>query len=231
MQVGAAIFRRGSAVLIVFDRPGVVDTAPLRDDPVFGTATVQNLATATVVRVQVDVGSTLSPRRTQRYWQIAAIPGQPTFQPIQATVANDRLVLAAATPGNVVSITDPDTGATLLVGTQRRDGQGVPARRRSPEFTLLPTWLGVAVEPKADTVALRPTQLGFVIDGAIALSPPSDIADQLARSVGLTRQFDFPRQPTGALLQSLQRLVIEDATSPPLARGQRHLPVVSGARR
>ena len=33
-----------------------------------------------------------------------------------------------------------DTGATLLVGTQRHDGQAVPAERRTPEFTLLPTW-------------------------------------------------------------------------------------------
>ena len=66
----------------------------------------------------------------------------------------------------MISLVDPDTGATLLVGTQRRNGQGVPVLRKSAEFTLLPTWQGVAVEPNADTIALRPTPQGFMVAGA-----------------------------------------------------------------
>ena len=220
-QVGVAIFRRATAGLIVFDRPLAVDTAPLRDDPVFGTAVQQTLPTATVIRVQLKADTVLSASRAEGAWRITTASKQPSLQPIQATVADDSLLLAAAMPAGVVSLTDPDTGATLLVGTLRRDGQGVPMLRRSPEFTLLPTWLGVVVEPKADTVTLRPTQQGFVIAGAHTLSPPSDIADQLAHSVGLTRQFDFPNQHTAVLLQVLQRQMAEDAKSPPLARGPR----------
>jgi hypothetical protein len=84
---------------------------------------------------------------------------------------------------------------------------------------LLPTWLGVVVVPNADTMALRPTPQCFVIAGAHTLTPPSDIADQLAHSVGLTRQFDFPSQPVAVLQQRLQAQMTEDATTPPLARG------------
>jgi hypothetical protein len=68
-------------------------------------------------------------------------------------------------------------------------------------------------------MALRPTPQGFVIAGAHTLTPPSDIADQLAHSVGLTRQFDFPSQPVAVLQQRLQAQMTEDATTPPLARG------------
>jgi hypothetical protein len=220
-QVGVAVFRRGFAALIVFDRPSTIDATSLRDDPVFGTVSVQTLPTATLIRVQLDAATALSTSRIADAWHISAVAREPTLHPIQATVADDRLVLLAAAPGNVVSVVDPDSGATLLVGTQRREGQGVPVPHNSPEFTLLPTWQGVVVVPNADTVTLRPTAQGFVIAGALALSPPSDIPDQLARSIGLTRQFDFPSQPNEVLLQRLQRQIVEDASSPPLARGPR----------
>ena len=61
--------------------------------------------------------------------------------------------------------------------------------------------------------------------GGLALSPQSDVADLLAQSVGLARQFDFPNLPTVALLERLRRQVIEDAAAAPLARGPKRLAV------
>ncbi|HME24962.1 MAG TPA: hypothetical protein VKI44_27145 [Acetobacteraceae bacterium] len=220
-QLGVAAFRRGSAALIVFDQPRNIDLSPLRDDPVFGTAIVQTLQTSTVIRLTLDPAMAVSTLRTPGAWRITAVPLEPTLRPIQAAVVDDRFVLPAVAPGTVVSVADPDTGATLLVGTQRRDGQGVPAARHSPEFTLLPTWQGVAVEATADTVTLRPAPQGFIVVGALNLSPPSAISDQLAHAAGLTRQFDFPSQPVAALQQRLQGQVVETAAAPPLARGPR----------
>ncbi len=220
-QLGVAAFRRGNAALIVFDQPRSIDLSPLRNDPEFGTAIVQTLPTATVIRLMLDPAMALSASRTPAAWRITAVPLEPTLRPIQTTVADDRLVLTAAAPGMVVGVADPDTGATLLVGTQRSDGQGVPAERRSPEFNLLPTWQGVAVEATADTVTLRPTPQGFIVGGAANLSPTSGAADQLAHAVGLTRQFDFPSQPAAVLQQRLQRQMADDAAAPPLARGPR----------
>ncbi len=218
-QLGVALFRRGRTALIVFDQPIRIDISPLLDDPVFGAAIVQTLQTATVIRLPLDTTMALSPTRTRDAWHITAVPLEPTLRPIQATVVDDRLVLRANDVGAVISLVDPDTGATLLVGTQRRNGQGVPVLRRSAEFALLPTWQGVAVEPNADTVALRPTPQGFMVAGAFTLSPSSDIADMLGGSAGLTRHFDFPSQPTAILLRNLRRQVSEAAASAPLARG------------
>lgn len=220
-QLGVAAFRRANTALIVLDQRRVIDTSALRDDPVFGTATVQMLPAATVIRVQLDPATALTLSRTAEAWRITSVPREPALRPIKATVADDRLVLLAAAPSTVVNVADPNTGATLLVGTQRRDGQGVPAELRSPELALLPTWLGVAVEANADTVAMRPTPQGFTIAGAPNLSPRSDMAEQLAHAAGLTRRFDFPSQPSGSLRQQLQRQVAEGAMAPPLARGPR----------
>jgi len=215
------MFHRGDAALIVFDQRLPIDLTSLRDIPAFGTATLQSLPTATVIRVVLDPGMALASARVTDTWRITASQHEPTLRPIQATVASDRMLLSAQLPGSVVTLTDPDTGSILLVGTQRREGQGVPAQRRSPEFSLLPTWQGVAVEANAETVALRPTQQGFVLAGNLILSPLVDIADQLVGAVGLTKQFEFASQPTDILLQRMHREVTEDAMTPPLARGPR----------
>ncbi|HET7881969.1 MAG TPA: hypothetical protein VFL55_13875 [Acetobacteraceae bacterium] len=221
IQVGVAVLRRGTTGLIVFDQPGAIDLSTVRDDPHFGSATVQTLQTATVIRLPLDASIALTPTRTRDAWRITAAPLEPALRPIQASVADDRLVLRAMQPGAVVSLLDPETGAALLVGTQRQPGQGVPALRRSAEFNLLPTWQGVAIEPNADTIALRPGPQGFIVSGATAISPPSDIAEQLSHSVGLARLFDFPNQSVSALLQLLARQVSDNAAAPPLARGAR----------
>lgn len=218
-QLGIAAFRRGNIALIVLDQPHTIDLTRWRDDRVFGGSTVQTLPTATVIRIPLDPSMTLVPSRTADGWRIAPIAHEPDLQPILTKVTDDRLVLQAGSPGMVVTVIDPDTGATLLVGTQRRDGQGVPTQRRSPEFILVPTWQGVVLEPNADTVALRPTPQGFVVAGTRALSPQSDTGDQLAHAAGLTRRFDFPNQANAALLERLQRQMTADASAPPRARG------------
>jgi hypothetical protein len=220
--VGVAAFRRGNAAIVVFDQRNPIDTAALHDDPVFGTATVQLLPAATVMRIRLDAGVALALSRTANVWRIATVAAAPMLRPIPASVSDNRLVLSAAAPGSVVTIADPDTGTTLLVGTQLHEGQGMPARRRSSEFTVLPTWQGVAVEAIGDMMTMRQVQDGFVLAGGpegLAVSPPADVADLLAHTDGLTRQFDFPNLPSTALMQRLRRQVTDDATTPPLGRG------------
>src|SRR5208337_2712579 len=80
--------------------------------------------------------------------------------------------------GRVVRLTDPDTGALLLAGTQRSGAHGIPATRRSPTFLLLPSWQGVADAasaltrildlPALDVSALRQRMRTAVADAALA---------------------------------------------------------------
>ena len=222
--LGVAAFRRGNGAVVVFDQPLTLDLSQLQDDPVFGTAVVQILPDATVIRLRMDGGTALSISSTQRAWQIGSAATEPNPRPIPAIAANGRMVLSASTPGKVVTLADPDNGATLLVGTQRRNGQGTPLERRTVDFLLLPTWQGVAVVPISDKVAMRPIQDGFVVSGGatgLSLSPSQDIAAQIARAAGLTRQFDFPDQSTQTLLKTLRRQTMESAMTPARARGPR----------
>lgn len=220
--VGVAAFRRRNVALIVIDQPLQIDLTPLRTDPVFGSASSQTLAAATVIRVHLDAGMSLSLSKTPHAWRVAAGTAAPKLRPIASVQADHRLTLSAAAPGTVVTIADPDTGATLLIGTQLQDGQGVPARRRAAQFAVLPSWQGVAVEAIADTLALSATEDGFVLTSGpegLALSPPPDAAELLANADGLSRQFDFPSLSAEVLMRRLGRQVTEDAMTRPLARG------------
>jgi hypothetical protein len=222
--LGVAAFRRGDFAVIVLDQPCSIDLAPLHDDKVFGTAKVETLPGGTVIRLRLDRGRALSASQTASTWHITSVADAPKLRPIIASAADGRLTLAATAPGKVLSVTDPDTGSTLLVGTQQRDGQGVVVEHRAVEYTLPPTWQGVVIEPIADTLALRTTQDGFVLTGppgGLVQSPPANIADQLAHSASVTRQFDFPGQPVPALLRRLGTLVDQDAATAPLSRGPR----------
>jgi hypothetical protein len=220
--VGVAAFRRGNAAYVVFDQQLLIDLSSLRDDPVFGSASIQQLPTATVIRLRLVPGNALALSQAPHIWRITAAPDEPKLQPIHATAANGRLVMPATAPGRVVSIADPDTGATLLVGTQRQPGQGVPILRQAVEFLLMPTWQGIAVEPIGDDIVLRPGQDGFVLTGGtegLALSPAPDPANVLVRADALTRRFDFAALPADALLQRLRRQFVDNAAAPALGRG------------
>ncbi len=222
--LGVAAFRRGNGAVVVFDQALTLDLSALHDDPVFSTAVVQTLPDATVVQLRLEGGTTLAVSSTQHAWRIGSAAAEPNPRPIPAVAADGRLVLSASSPGKVVALSDPETGATLLVGTLRRDGQSTPMERRTVDFLLLPTWLGVAVVPISDQVAMRPIQDGFVVSGGatgLSLSPSQDIAAQIARAAGLTRQFDFPDQPTPTLLETLRRQRVDSAMTPARARGPR----------
>ena len=219
---GAASFRNGDSVYVVFDERRPVDMGALQNDPVFGGVSVQLLANGTLIRVPLSAA--LSPALTQlpQGWRIAALTTAPKQQPIAVSSANGRLDLLAEQSGDVVSLADPATGATLLVGTQHRPGQGLAASRRSTDFILRPTTQGVVVEPLSDSIVLTQVPTGFSLAGGpagLALSPQTSITTAMMDAAHLTERFDFSTMPTDALLRLANRQIADAAASPPLARG------------
>jgi tetratricopeptide (TPR) repeat protein len=222
---GAASFRGRDSIYIVFDERRPVDLAALKDDPVFAAASVQLLPNGTLLRVPVPASLSVALTQLPRGWRIAALATTPKQQPIATSFVDGRLNLAAEQSGDVVSLADPDTGATLLVGTQHRPGQGVATGRRSTEFILRPTLQGVVVEPLSDAIALKQVPAGFSLTGnpdGLALSPPSSTTEGLMDAVGLTRRLDFATMQPEALLQRATRQLRETAAAPQLARGVKH---------
>nr|WP_294528538.1 hypothetical protein [uncultured Rhodopila sp.] len=222
---GAAAFREGDTTYVVFDERRPIDMVSLRSDPVFGQATVQTLPNGTLLALPLPPSQSVAVTQTPQGWRVAALSAVPKPQPIAAIQASGRLTLPAEQAGEVVSMADPDTGATLLIGTQRRPGQAVAHGRLAVEFILRPTLQGVVVEPLSDSVALRTAPSGFILGGGpagLALSEPAG-ADGLMAASSLTRRLKFVTAThPDALMRHLTEQVSDAATTPPMARGPKH---------
>jgi tetratricopeptide (TPR) repeat protein len=222
---GAAAFRSGDSAYVVFDEQRPVDMSQLRNDPFFHAASVQILPNGTLLRVLLPAAQWMALTQMPQGWRIAALTTEPKQQPITVTTTDGRLNLTAEQSSNVVSLADPDTGATLLVGTQHRSGQGVATSRRATEFILRPTIQGVVVEPLSDSIVLRQVPTGFVLVGGpagLALSPQTSMTAALMDAAHLTRRFEFSTMPPDALLRIGNKQIAEAAAASPLARGGKH---------
>ena len=221
-STSAAAFRRGDEAVLVFDERRPIDTAALRNDHVFGAAEIRLLPDATVLRLGLPAGQALHLWRTQEGWAVAA-GDEPALHPIRPELDSGteglRLRLPAQAPGRSVTVPDPLTGGTLLVGTQREPGQGVAVPHGTPEFTLLPTWQGVAVVAVSDELVLHETATGFLLGSAeprrgLLLSKAEADLGALDDAIRLTRRFDFPALPLPALLQRLQGAAAGSGSEP-----------------
>ncbi len=219
---GAAVFQRGGATFVVFDERRPVDMAALHDDPVFRQAAVQLLPSGTLLRLPVPNGVSVAVSLTPQGWRIAGLTAAPKLQPIVATYVNGSINLAAEQPSDVISLADPETGATLLVGTQHRPGQAVATGRRTTEFSLRATGLGVVVEPLSDAIALKIVPNGFLLTGrpnGLAVSPPSSVTDAMMQAAHLTRRLDFSTMPSDSLMRLMGKQIDDAAAAAPQARG------------
>ena len=235
-STGAAAFRRGDEAMLVFDERRPVDTGALQNNPVFSTAEIRLFPAATVLRFRWPADRALSLSRGEGGWIVTA-GDQPTLRPIRPDLdtadadVGPQLRLSAGQPGRSVVVSDPMTGGTLLVGTQREPGQGIVVSRSTPEFTLLPTWQGVAVAAVSDELILRETADGFLLRsvlprGGLALAPVGTDLGALDDAARLARRFDFPDLPVPALLHRLQAAV---AGAGALPAGRRTGPRIAAA--
>lgn len=222
--VGAALFSRGPDTYVVFDERRPIDLSALRDDPVFGSAVVTIYPAATVIHLTRPRGQSAVLFPVQLGWRLSVVPTPSAATTIALETANGVVTFAVDAPGQVVTIADPWTGGTLLVGTQRVSGQAILIERRTPEFLLPLTGQGIVVEPLSDAISLSITQAGFVLSGppaGLALSPPQPMPEATLAAARLTRLFEFPRQTTANLAWREKRQAVAAAVAPLLTRGPR----------
>ena len=229
-NTGAAVFRRGTEVDVVFDERRPIDLAALRGNPVFGSAIVRELPSGTLIVLHPPANTGVALTRTSAGWQIAIQPAAKTARPIPYTPKDGHLDLPAEAPGSVVSMADPTSGATLLVGTMQRPGQAMLTARRTAEFSLLRTEMGIVVEPLADSVALRTVPSGFQLTGGpngLVMTQPNQATEAAAAATHLTSRFKLPAQSPDALRQAVSQGVADTAATPPGARGPKRRSVAS----
>ena len=221
-NIGAALFQRETATLAVFAERRPIDLTHLRDDPVFSSATVHLLSNATLLRLPVPDGRSVSIAPSPQGWRVVVSPTAAPRQAMMPVFADGRVTFRTPGAANVVTLRDPDSGATLLVGTVARAGEAVTTERHTVEFNLPVTLRGILVEPLSDAVSLRVVPNGFVLSGpaeGLALSPPATMTNTMLAAARLTRRFRLPAMPIEGLAQRVLAHVREAASMPPLARG------------
>jgi hypothetical protein len=219
-ETGAALLQRGGWLMLVLD-------APLPPEAVAALPSARHWSgpDAATLLLPLSAGP-FALRREASAWVLEpASSTVPAARPLAAEAEpspTPRLSLRVGSPGRAVAVPDPETGGVLLVGTLREPGgEALPQRRRLPQLDLLPTLQGVAVLPRADTVALRPVADRFWVIGmgpeGLSIGEETGAAELAAAS--MSRLMDLPKLPPAAMQERLRAATAAIGTSPPLARG------------
>jgi len=187
--LGAAVFRRGQAIWIVFDSPGRLDlsAAPHGFRQVTAMRAVQG-ADYAAVRIDCPPDIFATAIAEGATWTVAfaagqADPPEPVKIGRDETSATAGLTLTMAGATKVVWVDDPVVGDRIGVVTALAPAKGVISRRTFVDLDMLPTAHGLAVETARDDVAIA-TDGDIVTIGrpnGLTLSPRS-VLSQMADS-------------------------------------------------
>ena len=238
--VGAAAFRRGDNMLVVFDERRPIDLAPAAGGdatpagPAAG-AGVRLLPDATMLTMPLPASQTVRLERTPDGWIIRKGPAttvERAIAPVTTLGTEGQVRFGLSNAGRSIVVPDEMTGGNLLVGTQGGTSgapqggkgqapQGVAAARQSPGFVLLASQQGIAIEPLSDRMLLQSTSDGFRLtaegsDLLASFASPDLVA--LAAGAAMTRRFDFPDRATPELVRRADALLADAALAPPRSR-------------
>ncbi|WP_189050802.1 tetratricopeptide repeat protein, partial [Aliidongia dinghuensis] len=198
----AAMFRRGNAVWMVFDRAQKMDFADFRaaNWPVITSIAQMPSRSGTVLRLAVWAGFNPSVRRAGTAW-VVELRNQPqrADAPVQGQVRSDgpnaSMIFPVSEPASPISLTDPDAGDVLVAVPLPQIGQGSDLGGEYPDFRVLPSAQGLVFRPSSDQLAIRsqPNLVELSAPGGLALSSDADRHAERAGKAAENRLFD----PTG----------------------------------
>ena len=203
-DVGVAALQRGDEGVIVFDRRIPVPLAPAGGIWTTG-------AVSTTLQLTLATGEYIDLERVAEGWIVRRLAERPTSA-LQPSPLSDGVSFGLKRPGRAITILDPVTGGPLLVGTSLDVGTDVAVAdlRRTPDYTILPTVIGVVIEPSSDHIDFHPTRTGFLLSGGSTVA--------LSRAPVGSRRFEFSDQPLPMLLNRLRAQLTGAAASAPRAR-------------
>jgi len=177
-SVGAAVFRRGEAVWVVFDAPARLDASKAR-----ATGPVKDLRAAVgddhlAVRLAAPKGLAVTAEVEGSAWVVRVGGEAKAGEGVEVMRADDgeaQLVAQMAGATRVVWLTDPLVGDRFAAVTARAPGKGLGETRSTVDLTLLPTAHGLAVETAREDLAIKADGDRVVLSRSqgLVLSPPS----------------------------------------------------------
>lgn len=210
-EVGAVAFRRGDLGIVVLDDE--VGLAP-GAEATLGPATLAHTRRGTVITMPLAEAQSIALARESDAWMVRI--GDTVASPAVQTAVPDGIAFQFAQPGRVMTLLDPVTRQVLLLGTTRQAGGEramIATRRSAPGYVLLPTVLGLALEPGSEAVDLRTSLSGFTLQVADR-SAPGKIAPAVRES-----QFNIPTAPAAVLVRQLDAQIASAGSAPPRSRG------------
>jgi tetratricopeptide (TPR) repeat protein len=240
---GAAVFRRGDAVWVVFDAPAVLDVghAP-RGLVQYSAISATRGADYAAVRIEAAHGVPVFATSIGNTWTISLGPGdegQPAVVRVQRDDVEGPATLKAAVAGatKVVQMADPQAGDTVSVVTALGPAKGLLTRRSYAQVAVLPSVQGLAIESHIED--LKVTRDGDIIrigrPLGLALSPSFATQENARLTVdapkpanmpALINYVDWPKTGPGGFLERYHHLL--DAATIESANKEKGAPV--GAR-
>ena len=158
--LGAAVFRRGGAVWVVFDAAARLDLgAAPKGSKQIGPIQVLQRADYSALRITTPPEMRVAADAAGANWTVRfSNAEQPAGDLVK--VARDGAAINAALSATmagatrVVWIEDPVVGDKIAAVTALSPSKGLPSRREFVDLALLPSAQGLAVEPIADDIAV-----------------------------------------------------------------------------
>ncbi len=182
--VGAAVFRRGEAVWVVFDTAAKLDlSGALRGGKASGLARDARWAAGpdyTALRIAAPGDMAVSAQGQGGTWTVSIGKDEngATGSGVEVDRSDDgasTLVARMAGATKTVWLTDPLVGDRFAAVTALAPGKGMAERRSTIDLTLLPTAQGMAIETATDD--LKVDAAGDLVTlsrpRGLTLSPPS----------------------------------------------------------
>lgn len=158
---GAAVFRRGDAIWVVFDTPANLDVAKAPR----GVAAIRGVqafrgADHSALRIDANAAAPLFVTSVGATWTVSVGPGaqaQPAIVRVTRDTAGGPAALRAPVAGatRVIQLPDPSVGDVLTVVTALGPPKGVPSRRDYIHLALLPSIQGLAIEPRVEDLQVQ----------------------------------------------------------------------------
>jgi tetratricopeptide (TPR) repeat protein len=197
---GAAVFRRGDAVWVVFDAPATLDvTAAPKGVKHLGAVQAFKATDHAAIRIEAAEDTPVFATAIGNTWTIALGPG-PQGQPGLVRVSRDSAGGAAALKApvagatRVVQLTDPVVGDVLTVVTALGPPKGVASRRDYVQAALLPSIQGLVVEPRVEDLSVE--RDGEIVrlsrPGGLTLSPEWATRERNEAELGAPKPAPMP---------------------------------------
>ncbi|WP_339913358.1 hypothetical protein [uncultured Brevundimonas sp.] len=195
--VGAAVFRRGEAVWVVFDTAARLDMTGAKALGPASDARWAAGADYTAVRIAAPPGLAVSAVATGLTWTVL-IGGQavetPEIDILREGGGDLTLVAHMAGATRAIWLTDPLVGDRFAAVTALAPGKGVSKRRQTVDLTLLPTAHGLAIETTTDDLRILPDQdlVSLSRPRGLILSSPSALQNAPEDTTGTPRKARYP---------------------------------------